>query len=78
MEMSGLQKLVQKNGFFKKGHSRPLFLYFCLFNALGNTQCLIKLCHRWDLNREPLESEATALPIEPQARLPNRLLFAKQ
>ena len=60
--MSGLQKLVQKNGFFKKGHSRPLFLYFCLFNALGNTQCLIKLCHRWDLNREPLESEATALP----------------
>ena len=42
MEMSGLQKLVQKNGFFKKGHSRPLFLYFCLFNALGNTQCLIK------------------------------------
>ena len=44
-----------KRFFLKKmGNSRPFFLYFRLFNT-------------WlDLNRGPLESEATALPTESQ------------
>ena len=55
--------------FFKKmGHSRPLFLYFRLFNTqLTVNKCSIKIIF-WrllDSNYGPLVSEATALPTEP-------------
>ena len=45
------------------GHSRPLFLYFRLFNF--NVQLVDKVCRCWDSNRGSLVSEATALPTEP-------------
>ena len=52
------------------GHSRPLFsIYFRLFNTIQltvNNKCSIKICRCLDSNRGPLESEATALPTEPQ------------
>ena len=43
------------------GHSRPLFLYFRLFDL----QLVDKVCRCWDSNRGSLVSEATALPTEP-------------
>ena len=51
------------NFFFKMGHSRPLFLYFRLFNF--NVQFVDKVCRCWDSNHGSLVSEATALPTEP-------------
>ena len=46
---------------FKVGHSRPLFLYFHLFNAVQYNFC------SWLVsNRGLLASEATTLPTEPQ------------
>ena len=55
--------------FLKMGHSRPLFLYFRLFNTqLTAHKCsiLINFCRWLASNRGPLESKATALPTEPQ------------
>ena len=49
--------------FEKMGHSRPLFLYFCLFNF--NVQLVHKVCRFWDSNHGSLVSEASALPTEP-------------
>ena len=48
---------------FLTGHSRPLFLYFCLFYL--NLQLADKICQCWDLNCGSLVSKATALPTEP-------------
>ena len=49
------------------GHSRPLFLYFYLFNTVDSKQTFGKFCRWLDSNRgSPLVSEATALPTEPQ------------
>ena len=56
----------------KMGHSRPLFLYFHLFNPqLTGNKCSIYIifCQWLDSNRGPLVSEATALPTEPQPLL---------
>ena len=55
------------------GHSRPLFLYFRLFNTqLTVYKCsiLINICRWLDSNCGTLVLEATALPTEPQP-LPN-------
>ena len=49
------------------GHTRPLFLYFRLFNTVVN----IIFCWWQDSNYGPLELEATALPNGPQP-LPNK------
>ena len=56
---------------FKKGHSQPLFLHFCLFNTDdrrkdNNEISDIKVCRCLDSNRGPLAYEATALPTELQ------------
>ena len=54
------------------GHSRPLFLYFRLFNTqltVNKCSILINFCRWLDSNRGPLVSEATALPTEPQPLL---------
>ena len=52
------------NSFISKmGHSRPLFLYFCIFYL--NDQFEDKVCQCWDSNRGSLVSEATPLPTEP-------------
>ena len=58
------------------GQSRPLFLYFRLFN----TQLTVNKCSiifgRWlDSNRGPLVSEAIALPTEPHNHCPIIKLF---
>ena len=43
--------------FFKKGHSRPLFLYFRLFNTVDSKQMFnIKVCRWLDSNRGLLVS----------------------
>ena len=48
------------------GHSRPLFLYFRLYNTqLTVNKCSIIFCRWLDSNRRPLVSEAAALPTEP-------------
>ena len=47
----------------KMGHSRPLFLYFCIFYL--NDQFEDKVCQCWDSNRGSLVSEASPLPTEP-------------
>ena len=58
--------LVLLSCFLKMGHSRPLILYFRLFNTqLTITKCSIIFCRWLDSNRGPLVSEATALPTEP-------------
>ena len=54
----------------KIGHSRPLFLYFRLFNTVDSKMFNIIFCRWRDLNRGPLELEVTALPTEPPP-LPN-------
>ena len=56
--------------FFKMGHSRPLFLYFRLFNTqLTVNKCSIYrkiiFCRWLDSNRGHLVSEAAALPTQP-------------
>ena len=48
------------------GHSRPLFIYFRLFNTVDNKQMLNKFCQWLESNRGPLVLKATALPTEPQ------------
>ena len=58
------------------GHSRPLLLYFRLFNTfdsniIGNTY---KVCQWLDSNRVYLVSEATALPTASQP-LPCNIYF---
>ena len=53
----------------KVGHSRPLFIYFRLFNTVDKNKCSIKFCRWLELNRGPLVSNATALPTEPQPLL---------
>ena len=60
--------------FFVVGHSRPLFLYFRLFNT-ANSKLNIpyRICWCLDSNRGPLVFEATTLPTEPQP-LPKSLL----
>ena len=53
------------------GHSRPLLLYFRLFNTqLTVNKCSIIFCQWLDWNRGPLVSEATALPTEPHNHCP--------
>ena len=48
------------------GHSRPLFLYFRLFNAIYSKHMFNIIFCRWqDSNLRPLVSEETALPTEP-------------
>ena len=47
----------------KMGHSRPLFLYFCIFYL--NDQFEDKVCQCWDSNRGSLVSEASPPPTEP-------------
>ena len=54
--------------FFKKGHSRPLFLFFVF--------SVNKLCKCWDSNHGPLVSEATALPTEAQPLPYEQFLFS--
>ena len=49
--------------FFLMGHSRPLFLYFCLFYF--NVQLVDAVCKCWDSNCGFLVWEVTALPTEP-------------
>ena len=48
--------------------SRPLFLYFCIFNAvdISSTNVLYKIRRRLDLNYGSLVLEATSLATEPQ------------
>ena len=59
------------------GHSRPLFLYFRLFNTqLTVNKCSIIFCRWLDLNRAPLESKATALPTEPHNHCPWHIFLA--
>ena len=48
------------------GHSRPLFLYFRLFNTVDSKMFYINFCWWRDSNHGPLELEASALPTEPQ------------
>ena len=49
------------------GHSRPLILYFRLFNTVDSKHIFnIKFCHWLDSNHGPLELEATALPTQPR------------
>ena len=48
------------------GHSRPLFLYFCLFNTVDSKQIHVGYKSLPMTGFEPLVSEATALPTEPQ------------
>ena len=45
------------------GPSRPLFLYFRLFNTVKSKQCSIDFCKRLDSNRGPLVSDAIACNI---------------
>ena len=52
--------------FLKMGQSRPLFIYFCLFNAVGSKMFNINFCWWLDSNRGHMASGATALPTEPQ------------
>ena len=64
----------------KMGHSRPLFLYFCLFNAqLTVYKCsiLINFCRWLHSSHGPLVSEATTLPTEPQPLPENWLVWVK-
>ena len=50
--------------FLKMGHSRPLFLYFRLFNTVGSKQMFIwNVCQWLDLNLRPLVSEANPLKM---------------
>ena len=47
------------------GHSRPLFLYFCLLSTVDSKQMFyIKVCLWLDSIHRPLVSEATSLPTE--------------
>ena len=68
--LRAFKKALQIQLFLKKmGHSRPLFLYFRLFNTqLTVYKCsiLINFCRWLNSNRGPLVSEATALPTERQ------------
>ena len=57
-------------GFLKMGHSRPLFLYFSLFNTVDSKQMFNKFCWWLDSNCWPLVLEATALPTEPHNHCP--------
>ena len=60
----------------KMRHSRPLFLYFRLFNVVNSKQMFYIIVCRWlDSNRGPLVSKATALPTVP---LPNMPLLADE
>ena len=54
--------------FFLKeiGPSRPLFLYFLLFNTVDSKMFNLNFCWWRNSNRRPLELEATTLPTEPQ------------
>ena len=63
--------------FFKVAHSRPLFIYFRLFNTADSKQvnkCSIQILPMTGSNQGPLVSEAIALPTEPQP-LPPVLCF---
>ena len=61
--------LIPYSFFIKMGHSRPLFLYFRLFNTVDSKQMFhIKVCQWLDSNGGPLVSEATTLPTQPQPR----------
>ena len=58
---------------FKMGHSRPLFLCFCLFNTqltVNKCSIYINFCRRLDSNRGTLVLEATTLPTEPHNHCP--------
>ena len=63
--------------YFKNGPSRPLFLYFRLFNSqLIVNKCSIEINNFFwwrDSNRGPLVLEATALPTEQQP-LPKKII----
>ena len=64
--------------FLKMGHSRPLFLYFRLFNTqltVYKSLVLLNFCRWLDLNRGPLVSEVTALPTEPSICIYFTVLF---
>ena len=61
----------------KMGHSRPLFLYFRLFNIVDSKMLNIMFCWWLNLNREPLELEVTTLPTEPQPLPPSTNCFLK-
>ena len=50
----------------KKGLSRPLFLYFRLFNTIDSKIFNIIFCQWLDSNCGPLDLEATALSTESQ------------
>ena len=59
------------------GHSRPLFLYFRLFNTqltVNKCSIYINFCRWLDSNRGPLVSEATALPTEPHNHCPGAVM----
>ena len=61
---------------FLIGRSRPLFLYFRLFNTVDGKQMFYIKVSQWlDLNCRPRVSEATTLPTEPPP-LPDFLSFA--
>ena len=58
---------VVPNICLKMVHSRPLFLYFCLFYAVDSKHMFfIKVCQWLHSNRGPLVSEPTPLPTVPQ------------
>ena len=64
--MTLVTKIYSMDLFFKQvGHSRPLFLYFCLFYSTIGRYWWIKICWLRVLNLGSLVSEATALPTEP-------------
>ena len=48
------------------GPSRPLFLYFYLFNTVDSKMFNINFLPMTGFELQTLESEATALPTEPQ------------
>ena len=71
-------KIIVNCVLFKKGHSQPLFLYFCLFKTderrqANNEISNINVCQCLDSNHEPLAQEAIALPTELQP-LPYRFV----
>ena len=61
--------------FFQMGYSRPLFLYFHLYNSVDSKMFNINFCRWVDSDRRPLELEATTLPTEPQPLTTKFILY---
>ena len=58
---------VSLGAYLKMVNSRPLLLYFCLFNTVDSKQMFyIQVWQCLDSNHGPLVQETTALPTAPQ------------